>query len=76
MTRIAITCEDCGRRHQLERTVGEPSMIWIVCHDCELPIQAEFDLPTTTAPEPAVPSRSFQDAWAGMIDLSSTSPQR
>ncbi len=70
MTRIAITCEDCGRRHQLERTVDQPGMIWIVCHDCELPIQAMFDTPV--APEPALPSRSSQDAWAGMFDVSSS----
>ncbi|MEA2616622.1 MAG: hypothetical protein QOE72_2405 [Chloroflexota bacterium] len=71
MTRIAITCEDCGRRHQLERPVGEAGMIWIVCHDCELPIQAMFDTPAT--PEPVLPSRSFQDTWAGMFNVSSGS---
>ncbi|HEY2705522.1 MAG TPA: hypothetical protein VGL20_17710 [Candidatus Dormibacteraeota bacterium] len=72
MTRIAITCEDCGRRHQLERPVGEAGMIWIVCHECELPIQAMFDSPGS-APEPAPPSRSFQDAWAGLFNVSSSS---
>jgi hypothetical protein len=71
MTRIAITCEDCGRRHQLERPVGEVGMIWIVCHDCELPIQAMFDTPA--AAEPALPSPGFQDAWAGMFNVSSGS---
>lgn len=69
MTRIAITCEDCGRRHRLERPVDAPGVIWIVCHGCELPIQALLDIPA--APEPAPPSRSFQDAWAGMLDVSS-----
>lgn len=70
MTRITISCEDCGRRHRLERTFGEPCMIWIVCHECELPIQATFDGPTEVVLEPATPSPSFHDAWAGMLDLS------
>lgn len=77
MTRIAITCEDCGRRHQLERAVGESGPIWIVCHDCELPLHAFFEAPSDTTRFAAVPppgavppSRRFQDAWAGMLDLS------
>jgi hypothetical protein len=80
MTRIAITCEDCGRRHQLERPVAESGMLWIVCHDCELPLHAVFEGAAASsssspaavlAPDAALPSRRFQDAWAGMLDLSS-----
>ena len=86
MARVTITCDDCGRRHRLERPVNSAGMIWIVCHDCELPLYAMFDLPSTiagavaarqpaypqpTAPEPAVPSQSFLAAWDGMLDLSS-----
>jgi hypothetical protein len=72
MTRITITCEDCGRRHRLERPVAEAGIIWIVCHECELPIQAMFDLPAETAPVSASPSRSFEATWAGTLDLSTS----
>lgn len=79
MTRVTITCDDCGRRHRLERPVGAPGTIWIVCHDCELPLHALLELPTSveapiTTPAPApssfVPSASFEAAWEGMLDLS------
>lgn len=75
MTRITITCDDCGRRHRLERPVNTAGVIWIVCHDCELPLHAVFEPSTTPAPpaaEPAVPSRGFQAAWESMLDLSSS----
>ena len=77
MTRITITCDDCGRRHRLERPVNTAGMIWIVCHDCELPLHAMFDQPAASAPapvapEPALPSRSFQAAWEAVLDLSSS----
>jgi hypothetical protein len=80
MTRITITCDDCGRRHRLERPVNAAGMIWIVCHDCELPLHAMFEQPATTAalatapvaPEPALPSRDFQAAWESVLDLSSS----
>ena len=73
MTRITITCEDCGRRHRLERPVGESGTIWIVCHDCELPIQAMFELPAEMAAvAPAGQTSSFQATWAGTLDLSSS----
>jgi hypothetical protein len=70
MTRITITCEDCGRRHRLERPVGESGIIWIVCHECELPIQAMFELPAEMAP--GGNTSSFQATWAGTLDLSSS----
>jgi len=41
--RVTITCEECGERHRLERRVSEPGPIWIVCHNCELPLQAVLD---------------------------------
>ena len=68
--RITITCEECGRRHRLERTIDESGPIWIVCHDCELPLRAVLE---TAAPAPVVRSQSFVDSWAGTLDLS-TSP--
>jgi hypothetical protein len=83
MTRITITCDDCGRRHRLERPVNAAGMIWIVCHDCELPLHAMFDLPTESAPafaptpvapEPALPSRDFQAAWESVLDLPWSGP--
>jgi hypothetical protein len=67
--RITITCEECGRRHRLERTVEEAGPIWIVCHECELPLRAVLESPATaTAAEP-VRTQSFVDAWAGTLDL-------
>ena len=72
--RITITCEECGRRHRLERTVDEPGAIWIVCHDCELPLRAVLE--TSSAPAAAAPSptasQSFVDAWAGTLDVSTS----
>jgi hypothetical protein len=65
--RITITCEECGRRHRLERSVADPGSIWIVCHDCELPLRAVLEAPDSTVPT------AFQAAWGGMIDLSSPS---
>jgi len=76
--RITITCEECGRRHRLERTIDEAGPIWIVCHDCELPLRAVLEI-TVSAPEeaPAPPpflaTQSFVDAWTGTLDVS-TSP--
>lgn len=43
MVRVAITCDECGRRHVLERTVDQAGEISIVCHDCELPLVALLD---------------------------------
>jgi hypothetical protein len=60
--RVTITCEDCGERHRLERNVTEPGPIWIVCHACELPLQAVLDGP---APRPTATHR----VWADILDL-------
>jgi hypothetical protein len=77
--RITITCEECGRRHRLERTVDETGPIWIVCHDCELPLRAVLE--TTSGAIPATPvadappvlaTQSFVDAWTGTLDVSSS----
>lgn len=64
--RITITCEECGRRHRLERSIAEPGSIWIVCHDCELPLRAVLELDDNAVPA------AFQTAWAGTLDLSTT----
>jgi transcription elongation factor Elf1 len=64
--RITITCEDCGRRHRLERSVDQPGPIWIVCHDCELPLRAVLE-------ETAETVRHFRDVWAEVLDMT-TSP--
>jgi hypothetical protein len=72
--RITITCEECGRRHRLERTIDEAGPIWIVCHECELPLRAVLEAPATTAtPAEPVRSQSFVDAWAGTLDLETSS---
>lgn len=65
--RVTITCEDCGERHRLERRVTQPGPIWIICHNCELPLQAVLEGPIAAepAPEPARPS-----AWSGVLDFS------
>jgi hypothetical protein len=65
--RITITCEECGRRHRLERAIADPGSIWIVCHDCELPLRAVLESQDATVPT------AFSAAWSGTIDLSSPS---
>ena len=62
--RVTITCEDCGERHRLERRISEPGPIWIVCHSCELPLQAVLEGPTATAP-----TETFA-VWSDIFDLS------
>ena len=66
--RVTITCEDCGQRHRLERRVSEPGPIWIICHNCELPLQATLDGPIS--PEPATQPTSL-NGWNGVLDFSS-----
>jgi len=44
--RVTITCEECGHKHRLERRITEPGPIWIICHNCELPLQAVLEGPT------------------------------
>jgi hypothetical protein len=65
--RITITCEDCGRRHRLERSVDQPGPIWIVCHDCELPLRAVLE-------ETPASVEHFREVWAAVLDMSSSSP--
>lgn len=69
--RITITCEECGRRHRLERTVTEPGAIWIVCHDCELPLRAVLEQSAPAAEDAFVATDRFRSAWANTLDLSS-----
>ena len=61
--KVTITCEDCGNKHRLERRVAEPGPIWIVCHSCELPLQAVLEGP---APRPA----QTHAVWKEIFDLS------
>ncbi len=73
--RVTITCEECGERHRLERKVTEPGPIWIICHSCELPLQAVLDAPTAsrqTAPAPAS-TQTGSSLWAGVFDMSDRS---
>ncbi len=64
--RVSITCEDCGYRHRLERQITAPGPIWIVCHSCELPLQAVLESP--------VPSQKHVPAvWAGILDMGAAS---
>ena len=66
--RVTITCEECGERHKLERRVTEPGPIWIICHNCELPLQAVLEGPAgATKPVPPV----HPTAWSGVVDFSS-----
>jgi transcription elongation factor Elf1 len=64
--RITITCEDCGRRHRLERSVDEPGSIWIVCHDCELPLRAVLEDNVQSA-------ERFREVWSEVFDMTSSS---
>ena len=72
--RVTITCEECGERHRLERKITEPGPIWIICHSCELPLQAVLDAPTAArqaVPVSAPPSAT--NPWAGVLDMSDRS---
>jgi hypothetical protein len=62
--RITITCEDCGRRHRLERSVADAGPIWIVCHSCETPLRADLEA-AHTAPV----ASQFAGAWGEILDL-------
>ena len=64
--RITITCEDCGRRHRLERSVEQPGPIWIVCHDCELPLRAVLE-------ETPQSNERFREVWSQVLDMSQSS---
>jgi hypothetical protein len=39
--RAAVTCEECGQRHRLERRIVAPETLWIVCHGCELSLRVD-----------------------------------
>jgi ribosomal protein L37AE/L43A len=67
--RVTITCEECGERHRLERRVSEPGPIWIVCHNCELPLQAVLDGVTSPTTAPASQPSRTPSAWAGVVDF-------
>jgi hypothetical protein len=74
--RVTITCEECGERHRLERKISEPGPIWIICHNCELPLQAVLDAPATarqTAPAAPAASPQRMSPWSGVLDMSDRS---
>jgi hypothetical protein len=64
--RVTITCEDCGHKHRLERRISEPGPIWIICHNCELPLQAVLEGPATPEPRPA----QVYAVWGDILNLS------
>lgn len=66
--RVTITCEDCGQRHRLERRVSEPGPIWIICHNCELPLQATLEGPILN--EPVTQPTTQLGGWNGVLDFS------
>lgn len=68
--KVTITCEECGHRHRLERSVTEPGPIWIVCHECEIPLQALLEGPVTSAPSGATPG----NVWHGFFEPSDAKP--
>lgn len=51
---LKITCEECGNVHRLERPRDPHAseVVWVVCHECELPLRSEFNsvLRRETAP--------------------------
>jgi hypothetical protein len=65
--RVTITCEDCGHKHRLERRITEAGPIWIICHNCELPLQAVLEGPAP-APQPR-PAQAYA-VWKEIFDLS------
>lgn len=64
---ITITCEDCGQRHRLERKVSNPGTIYIVCHGCELPLQAMLESAPTQLTVPA-PIADLS-VWRSIVDF-------
>jgi len=64
---ITITCEDCGQRHRLERKVSEPGTIYIVCHGCELPLQAMLE--AAAAPGPDAAAATDLSVWRSIVDF-------
>jgi hypothetical protein len=70
--RVTITCEECGERHRLERKITEPGPIWIICHSCELPLQAVLDTPAKLQTVPVSP-QTGSSLWAGVFDMSDRS---
>ncbi|GAC1341006.1 MAG: hypothetical protein NVSMB29_10750 [Candidatus Dormibacteria bacterium] len=64
---ITITCEDCGQRHRLERKVSEPGTIYIVCHGCELPLQATLE--PAAAPGPVLAPAAHLKVWSSIVDF-------
>jgi hypothetical protein len=64
--RITITCEDCGRRHRLERCIEEPGPIWVICHDCELPLRAVLE-------DNPLSAERFREVWSEVLDMTSSS---
>jgi hypothetical protein len=66
--RVSITCDECGRRHRLERTVHERDLLWIVCHDCELTLRVVVEAATTFVP--VSQSKGFADTWATTLYFS------
>jgi hypothetical protein len=73
--RVTITCEECGERHRLERKISEPGPIWIICHNCELPLQAVLEGPVGGRAASAAPAASpaGPSPWAGVLDMSDRS---
>jgi hypothetical protein len=63
--RVTITCEECGHKHRLERRISEPGPIWIICHNCELPLQAVLEGPTD-----AHQTETAFAAWKDIFKLS------
>jgi len=71
--RVTITCEECGERHRLERKITEPGPIWIICHSCELPLQAVLDGPTAARQQVPATSAPSANPWAGVLDMTDRS---
>ncbi|MDQ2961290.1 MAG: hypothetical protein M3R48_09645 [Candidatus Dormibacteraeota bacterium] len=69
--RVTITCEECGERHRLERRITEPGPIWIICHSCELPLQAVLEGIVPSPAPAAAPAPALTHAiWSDILDLS------
>lgn len=66
---ITITCEDCGRRHRLERKVSDPGTIYIVCHGCELPLQAVLETAAAGVAAPAPAPAADPSVWSSIVDF-------
>lgn len=46
---VIITCDECWYRNHVVRSFYVGEVVYIICHDCELPLCSEVKIPTENA---------------------------